>query len=109
DSLSIAAATARTQINTHVTWLERHVLPKATGDFAIGAENLARRYRAEELVDTPLPQLVALGERELAAAQRAFRSAAQRLAPGRHPMETWRTVRRDVWQRRPAVSAGPAE
>ena len=56
------------------------MIPKASGDFVVGAENLARRYRAEELIDTPLEQLVAIGERELAAG--TGRVPDRRAAPG---------------------------
>jgi uncharacterized protein (DUF885 family) len=95
DSLRRAADTAIPQIRAYVAFLQREVIPRATGDFAIGADNVARRYRAEELVDTPLPRLVAIGERELVRLQSEFRSAANALAPGRDPQETWRAVRRD--------------
>jgi uncharacterized protein (DUF885 family) len=105
DSLMHAATAARTQLDAYSTWLEKEVIPKATGDFAIGAENLARRYRAEELIDTPLPQMVALGQRELAANQRAFRAAAERLAPGKDPLATWQAVRRDHPARGGVVAA----
>ena len=54
DSLRRAADAAIPQIDAYVAYLERDVIPKATGDFTIGAANLARRYRAEELIDTPL-------------------------------------------------------
>lgn len=105
DSLMIAAETARAQIDAYSTWLEREVIPTTSGDFVIGAANLSRRYRAEELIDLPLAQLVAIGERELAAAQREFRRTAERLAPGRDPLETWRTVRRDHPARGGVVAA----
>lgn len=100
-----AAGIARTQIDAHVAWLERDVIPTASGDFVIGGANLARRYRAEELIDTPLDQLVAIGERELANTQRAFRAAAERRAPGRDPLETWQAVRRDHPPRGGVVAA----
>jgi uncharacterized protein (DUF885 family) len=95
DSLRRAADAVIPQIRAYVTFLQREVIPHASGDFAIGAENVARRYRAEELVDTPLPRLVAIGERELARLQSEFRAAANAAAPGRDPQETWRAVRRD--------------
>jgi hypothetical protein len=95
DSLRAAAAVARKSIDAYATYLERDVIPRATGDFTIGAANLARRYRAEELIDTPLAQMVAIGERERSKLQADFRAAANKVAPGRDPQKTWRAVRRD--------------
>jgi len=94
DSLRRAADAVIPIVNAYATYLERDVAPRATGDFTIGAVNLARRYRAEEMIDTPLDQLVAIGERELHAQQAAFRAAAERLAPGKDPVATWVSVRR---------------
>lgn len=94
DSLRLAAAAAIPHIEAYVTYLERDVIPNAKGDFAIGANNLARRYNAEELIDTPLDQMISIGERELARLQSEFRAAANKLAPGKDPLETWRTVRK---------------
>jgi len=94
DSLRRAADAVIPLVNAYATYLERDMAPRATGDFAIGAAALARRYRAEEMIDTPLDQLVAIGERELRAQQAAFRAAAERLAPGKDPVATWVSVRR---------------
>jgi uncharacterized protein (DUF885 family) len=105
DSLVRAADSARVLVDAYAAWLERDVIPKATGDFAIGAENVARRYRSEELIDTPLSELVAIGERELLRAQGEFRAAAERRAPGKDALETWRAVRRDHPRRGDVVAA----
>lgn len=93
DSLRAAARLAIPQINAYALFLETDVIPRATGDFTIGADNLARRYRAEELIDTPLDQMVAIGERELSTSQAEFRLAAEKLAPGKDAMATWRGIR----------------
>ena len=95
DSLRRAADTALPHIDGYVRYLERDVIPKASGDFAIGAANLSRRYLAEELIETPLATMVAIGERELARSQAEFRAAAAKLAPGRDPLAVWQEVRRD--------------
>ena len=105
DSLLRAAAAAKPQIIAYADYLEHDVLPTATGDFRIGASNLARRYRAEELIDQPLPSLIAIGERELAIYQTQFRAAAARLAPGRDALDVWRDVRHDHPKRGDVVSA----
>lgn len=94
DSLRRAADQAIPVISSYVEWLETDLIPRATGDVAIGADNLARRYRAEDLIDTPLDTMLAIGERELAASQAEFRATAARLAPGRDPVAVWLEVRR---------------
>ena len=94
DSLRKAADVAIPQIAAYVTYLERDVIPKATGDFTIGAANLSRRYAAEELIDTPLPTMVAIGERELARSKAEFRAAAAKLDPKRDPIKVWEDVRK---------------
>ena len=95
DSLRRTANGAIPLVDAYATYLEHDVVPRATGDFTIGAANLSRRYLAEELIDTPLASMVAIGERELGLSQAEFKAAAERLAPGRDPQETWRAVRRD--------------
>jgi uncharacterized protein (DUF885 family) len=105
DSLARAAEEARAQIDAYTRYLEADILPRATGDFTIGAANLARRYAAEELIETPLADLERIGERELARSQAEFRAAAGRLAPGRDALEVWREVRRDHPRRGEVVAA----
>jgi len=95
DSLRKAADTAIPQLQSYVDWLERDVIPNATGDIAIGAENLARRYLAEDMIDTPLDTMLAIGERELTNTQAEFRAAAAKLAPGKDALSVWREVRRN--------------
>lgn len=94
DSLRRAADAAIPLIDAYATFLEREVVPIASGDFTIGAANLSRRYLAEELIDTPLDKMIAIGERELAQLQGEFKAAANKLAPGKDPLDTWRAVRR---------------
>ena len=105
DSLTRAAAVAQPLISAYADYLERVVMPRANGEFRIGAELVARRYRAEELIDQPLASLIAIGERELAIYQTQFRAAAARLAPGRDALDVWREVRRDHPKRGEVVAA----
>lgn len=95
DSLVVALRTATPQLEAYTDWLERELIPRATGDIAIGGEAVQRRYAAEELIELPLDTLVALGERELRNYQAQFRAAAETLAPGRDPLATWATIRED--------------
>lgn len=107
DSLTRALAIAGPQVDAYARELEAS-LPRATGDFVIGGEAVARRYRAEELIDVPLDTLVALGNRELARQQASFRAAAARIAPGREPLDVWREIRRDHPKRGEVVAAAQA-
>jgi hypothetical protein len=95
DSVRAAADSVIPLITAWVDWLETVVVPNANGEIAIGGENVARRYLAEDMVDTPLDTMLAIGERELRTAQEEFRAAAAKLAPGRNPLEVWREVRRN--------------
>ena len=105
DSLARALATAKPLIDAYATYLERDVVPKATGDFTIGAAAVARRYASEELTSLPLDAMVQLGEKELLAKQEAFRAAAARLSPGKNPQDVWLAVRRNHPKRGEVVAA----
>ncbi len=108
DSLLSAAAIATREIDAYTADFEKTVLPTASGEWKVGGDAVARRYRAEELIDVPLADLVALGERELKGAQERFRAAANRLAPGADPQATWLTVRRNHPKRGGVVAAAQA-
>lgn len=105
DSLTTAAAAAQPLITAYADYLEKELIPKASGDYRIGADAVARRYRGEELIDVPLKDLVAIGERELAIYQTQFTAAAARLAPNRDALDVWREVRRDHPKRGDVVAA----
>ena len=70
-------------LRSFADWLERDLLPRSTGSFAIGAENYRRKLLYEEMVDTPLAQLLSMGERELRRTQEQMRDLAEEIAPGR--------------------------
>jgi hypothetical protein len=108
DSLLSAATVAAKAIDAYTTDFEKTVLPTANGEWKIGGDAVARRYRAEELIDVPLADLAALGERELTSAQERFRAAARRLAPGVDPQATWLTIRRHHPKRGEVVAAAQA-
>ena len=108
DSLLSAATVAAKEIDAYTADFEKTVLPTASGEWKIGGDAVARRYRAEELIDVPLADLAALGERELKLAQERFRAAAQRLAPGADPQATWLTIRRHHPKRGEVVAAAQA-
>lgn len=82
-------------LRSFVEWLERELLPRSTGEFAIGAENYRRKLLYDEMVETPIAQLIAEGERELRRTQEEMRRLAEEIAPGRGIMAAMRVLGRE--------------
>jgi uncharacterized protein (DUF885 family) len=87
-----AAATANRQLSAYRLELETRVLPHATAAFALGLANVEARYRAEELIDLPAAQLLAIGERELAVQRAAFERVAASIDGTRPAAAVWQLV-----------------
>jgi hypothetical protein len=89
-----------TQVNDSVVasmqsaadWLNRTLLPKSRGRYAIGAKAFADKLRYDEMVDIPLPTLLARGEAQLDKDYKAFLATAQEVAPGKTPAEAMATL-----------------
>jgi uncharacterized protein (DUF885 family) len=76
-------------------WLRVELLPRSNGDYAIGAENYRRKLLYEEMVATPLAQLIREGERELRRTQNEMHAVAEEIAPGRDLMNVIRSLGRE--------------
>ncbi len=72
-----------TALRSFIEWLERDLLPRSTGSYAIGEENYRRKLLYDEMVETSIAQLIADGERELRRTQEEMRVLAEEVAPGR--------------------------
>jgi uncharacterized protein (DUF885 family) len=68
-------------------WLEQDLLPRSHGVYALGAARYRELLRLQEMVETPLPDLLAKGEAHLAHDHAAFLETAGKLAPGRKPAD----------------------
>jgi uncharacterized protein (DUF885 family) len=105
-NLTEAATAAARDVDAYANELEERVLPHTSGEFATGTAAVEARYRAEELIETPAPTLLAIGERELATVQAQFRTAAQRVdSSGRSAADVWRDVLKDHPRRGELASA----
>jgi uncharacterized protein (DUF885 family) len=82
-------------LRSFADWLERDLLPRSDGQFAIGAENYRRKLLYDEMVETPLAQLIADGERELRRTQEEMRQLAEEIAPGRGVLAAMRVLGRE--------------
>src|SRR2546423_6953803 len=82
-------------LNAYADWLQNDLLARSTGQFAIGAENFRKKLLYDEMVDTPLPQLIAAGERELRRTQNEMRAVAEEIAPSREVRDVLRLLGRE--------------
>ncbi|HEY1185813.1 MAG TPA: DUF885 domain-containing protein, partial [Bryobacteraceae bacterium] len=74
-------------LQAYQTWLKNDLLPKSTGDFRIGAENYRKKLLYDEMVDTPLDRLLAVGYENLRHNQEWFRRVAAEIDPKRTPQQ----------------------
>lgn len=73
-------------------WLQKRLLPDSKGDFRIGAENFAKKLLYEDLVDTPLDQLLKIGMDDLQKNQAELRMVANEIDPKKKPTEVIREL-----------------
>ncbi|HEY7515014.1 MAG TPA: DUF885 family protein, partial [Vicinamibacteria bacterium] len=78
-----ANATAVRETTAFAEWLERDVLPRSKGRYAIGRDNFAAKLRYDEQVEAPLAEVLARGEAQLAKDYQAFGETARRIDPAR--------------------------
>jgi uncharacterized protein (DUF885 family) len=82
-------------LNSFAEWLEHDLLPRSNGNFAIGAENYRRKLLYDEMVETPIAQLIADGERKLRRTQEEMRVLAEEVAPGKGVVAALRALGRE--------------
>jgi uncharacterized protein (DUF885 family) len=78
-----AAALAATR--AFVAWLDHDLRPRAHGKFALGPARYRELLKLQEMVETPLPELLARGEAQLARDRAAFIETAAKIAPADKP------------------------
>jgi uncharacterized protein (DUF885 family) len=64
-------------------WLKRELLARSHGDFRLHAPAFRAKLAAEEMVDTPLDRLLAIGIADLRRNQAEFARIAHQLEPGK--------------------------
>jgi uncharacterized protein (DUF885 family) len=64
-------------------FLQDSVLPHATGDFRLGAENYRKKLLYDEMVDIPLDRLLTIGYEDLRQNQEALKRVAAQIDPKR--------------------------
>ena len=86
---------AASSLNDAATWLEKTLLPNSKGDYAIGAEYFSKKLLYEEMVDTPLDRLLAIGEANLEKDYAAFIETARKIDASKSPMAVMKSLSDD--------------
>ncbi|MDQ6665273.1 MAG: DUF885 domain-containing protein [Acidobacteriota bacterium] len=82
-------------LNRYQAYLKNDLLPRSQGDFRLGAENYRKKLLYEEMVETPLDQLLQIGYRNLHENQEALRRTAAKIDPKRTPQQILEDAEKD--------------
>lgn len=93
--LETARHSARAAIVGFLQDLKERYLPDASDDYAIGEAKFSDMLRAGELVDMPLKEVLAVGERDLERNLASAREVARQIDPKRTPAEAVEVLKRD--------------
>lgn len=77
-----ALAGAKTAVEQHVAWMKATLLPRSDGSFVLGEERYRKKLHYDEMVDTPLDTLLAIGMKELDRLEARARACAAKIVPG---------------------------
>lgn len=84
-----------TALGDYKSWLENDLLPRSNGSFAYGAETYRKVLDADEMITTPLPDLLSVANEDLARNQKAFAEAARQIDPTKAPLNVLADVQKD--------------
>lgn len=69
------------QLTDYKNWIKNTLLPKAQGDFRLGADNFKKMLLYNEMVDVPLEHLLEIGYSDLRSNQQKFAAVAKKINP----------------------------
>jgi uncharacterized protein (DUF885 family) len=81
-------------LKEYQTWLKTDLLPHSKGDFRIGAETFSKKLLYEDMIDTPLDQLLAIGIADLHRNQAELLKVAKEIDPKKKPTEVMKELGR---------------
>jgi uncharacterized protein (DUF885 family) len=70
-------------LGAYKTFLQKEVLPKSNGSYALGPETYAKALSANEMIDVPLAELLTIAEANRQQNEAAFQAAAKTIDPAR--------------------------
>ena len=91
-SFTEANAKAVAAVKDFAAWLEKDLAPKSTGTYAIGEANFSAKLRYDDMIETPLSEVLARGEANLAKDYAAFVETAKAIDPSKSPAEVMKSL-----------------
>ena len=82
-------------LKAYQTFLKNDLLPRSNGSFPIGPENYRKKLLFEEMVDTPIDELLKIGFANLRENQASFRRIAAQVDARRTPANILHELERD--------------
>ena len=82
-------------LEDYKVWLETDLLPRSNGAFAFGTDTYQKVLAADEMITTPLSDLLAIAQNDLERNQQAFSEAAKRIDPTKPAVEVLADVEKD--------------
>src|SRR5438093_8115023 len=86
-----ANSAAANSLKEATDWLEKTLLPKSKGTYAIGGDNFSKKLLYEETVDAPLERILAIGEENLKKDYEAFTETARQIDASKDPHDVMRS------------------
>jgi uncharacterized protein (DUF885 family) len=76
-------------------WMQKDLLPRSDGNFAWGTDAYQKMLSASEMIDQPLPALLAIAQDDLHRNQVAFTATARQIDPTKTPLQVLESVQQD--------------
>jgi uncharacterized protein (DUF885 family) len=80
-------AAAVAALKSYGAWMKSDLLPRSNGDFRYGADTFAKALSYNEMVDTPLDRVLAIGLADLHKNQAEFARVARLIDPAKTPQQ----------------------
>jgi len=90
-----ANAQALAAVNAFAEWMRGELLPRATEDFAWGADTFGKLLSETDSIDAPLDELIRRGEEDLRAHQQMLHDVAAKIDGAKAPAEVVDAVSQD--------------
>ncbi|HEX4154273.1 MAG TPA: DUF885 domain-containing protein [Acidobacteriaceae bacterium] len=74
-------------LKSYAAWMKSELLPRSNGDFRYGADTFRKALEYNEMVDTPLDRLLAIGYADLHKNQAEFARVAREIDPDKTPQQ----------------------